>query len=165
MANRPKIKIELTLSDKAIELACWLIVLQLWVLAAYNYSTLPAAIPTHFNGTGQIDGYGGKNTIFLLPAIGTVLFAVFTYLNKIPDTFNYLVEITNENAEAQYRIATRLLRFVKIGCLITFLLIEYAVVQSAAGKSAGLGVWFLPVTLAFTFIPVLYFAVSSWRRK
>ena len=165
MMPRPKIKIELTQLNKGLEGLGVLLVIVLWGMAAYNYSLLPDKIPTHFNATGQVDDYGGKSTIFLLPAIGTLLYAMLTFLNKFPHIFNYLKEITDENAEAQYRVATQLIRFLKLGCIITFLIIEYTMVQTATGKSEGLGTWFLPLNVAFTLMLVLFFALRSVRKK
>jgi uncharacterized membrane protein len=165
MNQRPKIKIELTPFDKALELTGWMMVILLWAFAAYNYSTLPDKIPTHFNAAGQVDDYGSKIFIFLLPVIGTLLYPLMTVLNKFPHIFNYPKEITAENAEAQYTNATRLMRYLKLGCMVTFFIIEYTMAQVATGKSVGLGTWFLPLTLAFTLIPVLYFATRAMRKK
>lgn len=51
--------------------------------AAYLYPSLPATIPTHFNMKGEADGFGGKDTIFLGPAImsGVGLFTFFLLSN------------------------------------------------------------------------------------
>jgi uncharacterized membrane protein len=51
--------------------------------AAYVYSSLPETIPTHFNFKGEADGFGGKDSIFLGPAIlgATGLFTFFLLSN------------------------------------------------------------------------------------
>jgi uncharacterized membrane protein len=46
--------------------------------AAYIYSSLPNTIPTHFNIRGEADGFGGKDSIFLGPAIMSVV-GLFTF--------------------------------------------------------------------------------------
>jgi hypothetical protein len=38
-------------------------------------------------------------------------------------------------------------------------------IQNATGKAAGLGAWFLPLTLGLVFIPLIYFLVNSFKTK
>src|SRR5689334_19196218 len=114
MSSRPKIKLKLSLADKVIEVAGFLALGFLWTLTVSNFSSLPEIIPTHFNGAGEVDDYGSKNMILILPVIATILFAGLTFLNKFPHLFNYPTEITGENAEKQYRSATRLMRCLKL---------------------------------------------------
>ena len=51
--------------------------------AAYIYPSLPATIPTHFNIKGEADAFGGRDSIFLGPAIlsGVGLFTFFLLSN------------------------------------------------------------------------------------
>lgn len=43
------------------------------LIAAFNYSSLPAQIPVHFNGAGAPDRYGAKGEIWLIVGIVVVL--------------------------------------------------------------------------------------------
>jgi immunity protein, SdpI family len=43
----------------------------MWLIAAVLYARLPARIPTHWNLRGQVDGWGGRATAFLFPAVAT----------------------------------------------------------------------------------------------
>ncbi|WP_165249079.1 SdpI family protein [Paludisphaera soli] len=52
----------------------------LWGLSAWCYPGLPDSIPTHWNIHGQVDGHGGKATIFLMPAVTTGLLVLFAML-------------------------------------------------------------------------------------
>jgi uncharacterized membrane protein len=47
--------------------------------AFYLYPTLPYKIPMHFNLNGEVDGWGSKESIYLLPAI-MGLTSIFVYL-------------------------------------------------------------------------------------
>lgn len=52
--------------------------------AAYVYKSLPATIPIHFNYQGEADGFGGKDSIFLVPGIlGAVGLITFFLLINI----------------------------------------------------------------------------------
>jgi uncharacterized membrane protein len=46
--------------------------------AIYLYPTLPAKIPMHFNLNGEVDGWGSRESIYLLPSI-MGLTSIFVY--------------------------------------------------------------------------------------
>ena len=165
MIERPKIKLQLTLSDKIIEVTSYVALFAFWLMNIFSFSTLPENIPTHYNGMGEVDSYGPKTTIFLLPVLGTVLFTFLTYIIKKPETFNYTVEITEENALEQYTNSTKLIRFMKLALIILFIVIDYKTIETARDNSDGLGKWFLPFTIALIFIPVLFSVYKSFSKK
>ena len=159
--ERPKIKLIPTTADKLVDLLGWIILLALWALTITHYSTLPDTIPTHFNGAGEADGFGSKASIIGLPVIATLLFIGLTVLNRYPHSFNYPTAITQGNALRLYTLATRMLRYLKLVLVLVFGGIEFMTIQNATGKAAGLGVWFLPLTLVLIFFPLIYFVIKS----
>ena len=161
--ERPKITLIPTTADKLVDLLGWLILIALWGWTFTHYSTLPDAIPTHFNATGEADGFGSKASIIGLPFIATLLFIGLTVLNRYPHSFNYPTAITEDNALRQYTLATRMLRYLKLVLVVVFGGIELMTIQHATGKGAGLGAWFLPLTLVLIFIPLIYFVVKSFQ--
>ncbi len=165
MEGRPKIKLELTTTDKLFEIIGWLSVIAIWFLTLTNYTNLPGIIPKHYNGSGQADGFGSKATILILPTIATVLFVGLTMLNKYPHIFNYPISITKDNALRQYTNATRMIRYLKLVFVIIFGLIAFQTIQDVNGKTVGLGIWFLPLTLGLTFIPLTCFVIKSFKIK
>ena len=163
--TRPRIRIEPTVTDKAVEIIGWVALLAIWVLVISNYSNLPDTIPTHYNSVGNADGFGSKTNILILPLIANILFVGITIINKFPYIFNYPTQITEKNALRQYTNATRMLRFMKLILVILFGLFTFKTIQSANGQSFGHGVWFLPLTLSLIFIPLTYFIIKSFRTK
>ena len=158
--ERPKIKLIPTTVDKLAELLGWLILLLLWGWTFTHFSDLPDTIPTHFNATGEADGFGSKASIIGLPLIATLLFIGLTVLNRYPHIFNYPSPVTQNNALRLYTLATRMLRYLKLVLVLVFGGIELMTIQHATGKGAGLGVWFLPLTLVLVFLPLIYFVVK-----
>ncbi len=120
MEERPKIKIKWDRYDAILEIAVILLLLTSCFLVAYNYKRLPDQIPTHFNFKGEIDSFGSKKSIWGLLLIETILYLVITILNQYPHVFNYPTTITQENAENQYKKATKLLRVLKLILVIVF---------------------------------------------
>ncbi|MFA6151792.1 MAG: DUF1648 domain-containing protein [Chitinophagaceae bacterium] len=162
MQSHPKLKIELSATDKAIEVSGYILLVLMWALPLFYYSRLPEIIPIHFNAAGKVDGYGIKATIFLLPAIGSALFAGLKILNRFPHIHNYAVKITTENALKQYTNSTRLVRLINTVVLLVFAIIVFEIIQTASGKSSTLGIWFLPFTLLLILVPVTFFTVKSF---
>lgn len=161
MNDRPKIKPELTVSDRAVEILGWTALLAVWILTVANYTPLPDTIPIHYNGAGQADGFGGKGNILTLPLMATVLFTGLTILNRFPHIFNYPTPITTDNALRQYTIVTRMIRYLKLIVVVIFGLIVLQTLRNVNGQISGLGVRFLPLTLVLIFIPLIYFVVKS----
>jgi|SRR5690554_3955229 len=161
MNDRPKIKLQLSSTDKVMEAIGWIIVFGTWILVLISYSTLSEIIPIHYNGSGQADGFGKKINILTLPIVSTVLFIGLTVLNNYSHLFNYTSEITKENSIHQYTNATRLIRYMKLAIAIIFAYLVFMTIQNAKGNADGLGVWFLPFTMGLLFVPIFYFLINS----
>ncbi len=50
------------------------------VTSAWLYSGLPDRIPTHWNIEGKVNGYGGRWTLFLFPAMMAFMLVLFYFL-------------------------------------------------------------------------------------
>ncbi|MEP7165982.1 MAG: DUF1648 domain-containing protein [Ferruginibacter sp.] len=96
--ERPILKIKPSGTDILLDRLSSLGLIFLWIFTVVQYSKLPDTIPIHFNASGNIDNYGNKLSIFLLPAIISIVFVGLTILNKYPHIFNYIHKITAENA-------------------------------------------------------------------
>lgn len=163
MGNRLKIKLEITTFDKTLEILGWTSILVNWVLIITNYANLPDTIPTHYNGAGQADGFGGKVSILTLPIVATQIFIGLTILNQYPHIFNYPTNITPNNALRQYTNATRMIRYLKLIIVVIFGLITFKTIQNANGSTSGFGIWFLPLVLGLIFIPLTYYVIKSFK--
>jgi uncharacterized membrane protein len=162
--NRPKIKIwQFTIFDLIVEIAGLIAIVAIWILLMVTYSKLPDVIPIHYNYLGQADNFGTKSSIFLLPLIATVLFAGMTILSRFPHIFNYPVKITENNAFFQYSNAARMIRCLKLALVLIF---GYIVIHTVLNTgNEGLGIWFMPLSLAIIFVPALYFIVMSFMYR
>jgi uncharacterized membrane protein len=159
--NRPKIKLRRSASDWLIDFVAFAFLVILIAIPVINYGSLPETIPVHFNASGQPDGYGGRGTLWLLPAIGLFMYLMMTIIEQFPQIYNYPVEITEENAEKQYRNAVRLIRTLKTIILLVFTFLSFKTIETATGKAQGLGKAFLPVFLLITFGVVIFYIVKS----
>ena len=161
----PKINIELSKTDKLIEIISWITFIFVWVTIVINYSSLPDTIPIHFDASGQPDGYGSKAMIFLLGFILTFVFVLMTLLNKVPHIFNYPVKITAENAQYQYKNATKLIRYIRLSVVFLFTYILIMTMKTAHGEADGLGVWSLAAFLIILLGPLANYLYNSFQAK
>lgn len=158
--KRPEKDIPLTTTDQLIIALGFIGLATLIGIPAYYYSVLPDSIPRHFDSSGMPDAYSGKGVIWVLPIIGSLLFIGMHWLSYHPHTFNYIVPITEENAEEQYTIAVRMIRTLNTVIVGLFAYIAYATAQVALERQQGLGSYFLPVFLLLVFGTIGYFI---WR--
>jgi uncharacterized membrane protein len=164
--NRPRIKIEWDRLDYMMEIAGWFVLAAALFITVYFYPKLPDIIPSHFNAAGEADGWSGKGTIWISPAIAIILFMGIRILTNYPHQLNYITPITEENAEYQYRLAARLLRSLNLIIAGMFFFIQWSIVRGALGKGEGSGAWFLPVFISLmVFIVVFYLVKSSGKNR
>lgn len=151
-SNRPRINVPYQTVDIIIEFTSIALLILMWSYCILSFSKLPETIATHFNGSGEPDGFGNKHSIWIIPIIGTVTYIGLFIVNKYPHIHNYMVNITEENALKNYRFSTRVLRIVNFLCAILMAYITYMIVESAFGKQFNLGTWFVPVVVGVSII-------------
>ncbi|MDQ3009479.1 MAG: DUF1648 domain-containing protein [Acidobacteriota bacterium] len=110
-----------------------------WWIAIASYPRLPESIPVHFGLTGEVDGWGGRWMIFLMPAIATLIFALDWFL------FGRLSGSPGMPAALALPLHMLLL---EMAVLFTF--ITWRMSEVAFGRAKGLGSWFLPVVILTT---------------
>jgi len=164
-ANRPRIKPDKEPVDFLLEITGIIAVIAMLVLTAMSFKGLPDRIPTHFNGMGNPDNYGGKGMIWLLPCITVVMFTGLSIINLFPFTFNFPVNITEENAPRLYRHAMRSIRILNLMLVLLFFYLTWQTITLAGGKSSGLGFLFLPVSIFAIMIFMLYMIVRMYKLK
>lgn len=165
MSKRPVVTLTFTKADRVLEYAGYLLWLLFWGMVVWMYPLLPEEIPIHFNGVGDADGFGSKDTIFLTPIIATFLVLLLSVLERNPENFNYTLEITEDNAPRQYLLGARMMRWMKLLLIILFMVIDYFTMEVSLGKREGLGAWFLPITLGILFMVIAFTIYESKKKK
>lgn len=145
---------------KAANLACLLALVLLLAYLFFFWDTLPEKLPMHYNFAGEVDRWGGRGELLLLPIIAGVLYIGMTVLEKFPAIWNTGVRVTEQNSDAVYREVKNLLVLMKLAVVLTFSLLT--VVSSIAKPLPG---WFMPVVLILVFGPIVAFSVRVRRLK
>ncbi|NJN42526.1 MAG: DUF1648 domain-containing protein [Flammeovirgaceae bacterium] len=161
--SRPKMKIELTRLDWGLEIIGLAGVISMITISLINYQNLPEIIPIHFNALGEPDGYSDKAVLWIVVACALGLYILLTILQNYPHKFNYLIDITKENGERQYRNAILMIRTIKTVITINFLYLTYATIQVSIGKLSGLGTYSLAIFLVTILGSISLFGYRSYK--
>ncbi len=122
-------------------------------------------MPVHFGLSGQADGWGRREILLLLPAVGIVLYGLFSVLVRIPHRYNYPWAITPQNQKRQFLLARRLL--LTLRALLTLLLVSLFLQATfvAQGKVQGVGWWFLPLSLSLIGAAIGFYFRAALRAR
>lgn len=114
------------------------------ILAIYFYPLLPEQVASHWNFSGEVDGYSSKNfQVIFLPLLMLAIFLLFQFLPKLdPKKVNY----------EKFGLAYKVFQFV----LLLFFAILFLVTSLV-----NLG-WALPVGMIVTSIIGLMFIVFGF---
>lgn len=154
-SKRPKIKLKKTKSEWVWDIIGYTVYLGSLIFLIYNWGRLPEEVPAHYNALGEVDRWGSKMELLILPIIGAVTAVFLQILEKYPEVHYYPERLNENNAKDFYLISRKLLNQIKNICFMIFAFILIESVSIALGMSNGFGVWFLPVVLISTFIPII----------
>jgi uncharacterized membrane protein len=161
--NRPRKKVPFEPLDIIVECVSISLFVFLIIYTFLVYQQLPDTIPTHFSYKGEVDDFGSKSVLVLLPILGIVLYVGLFFLNKYPHIHNYMVNITEENALKNYRFSTRIVRYTNLFLAIVFTLIQYMMIVSAQGKTTSLGSWIVPTIIGVSFIIPIFLIIYQYK--
>ncbi|MGB0769202.1 MAG: DUF1648 domain-containing protein [Flavobacteriaceae bacterium] len=159
--KRPKITVPQNSTDLWIDRFSFLLFFIIWLSVFVYYPDLPNEIPTHFNGRGQADAFGSKQSIWVLMGVFSSIFIGIYILNKYPHLHNYTVKITEENALKNYRFSTRVLRVVNFLNLLVLAYILKTMMTPYEKQSTAFGGWFLPTVMIGALVLIIYIFVKA----
>lgn len=162
MNNRPKLKLAKTrfeiIFDSITVIAFFLSIIYL----VNQWTVLPNEIPAHYNIAGEVDRWGSKWEMLIMPIIAMLMWLSMTVLEKYPHVYNYM-NLRKDNVREQYMNARLMLNVIKNIVVLLFVYITWNSVQVALEKSASLGSSFVFIFLGALFIPLMFFIIRSLK--
>jgi Domain of unknown function (DUF1648) len=128
-----------------------------------HWSDLPDTIPMHFGFGGKPDSEGNKELVLLFPLFAACALIAFSFMRRIPHRLNYIIPITAENAERQYRNALHMIEWIKVELTGIFSFLGWSVVWMGIDRLKHIDPPILPVMLAVVIGTVVIFVVRSYR--
>lgn len=119
---------------------------------------LPSRIPTHFDISGQPNGWGSPGVLWLLPIVGTGLYLLMTVLGSIQfRSYNLPVRVTEANLPFIQRQTSVMLAWIKFEVICLFLYLQWSIIQAARTSEFRLSPLMIPVFL------VVIFSTTGWH--
>lgn len=163
--QRPKIRISKTKSEWVWDVIGYTCYIGSIVFLLTIWNRLPNQVPAHFNLAGEVDRWGSKWELIILPIIGGITLIIMQFLEKHPEVHNYPSRLNESNAPQFYLLSRKMLNQVKNMCSLIFTAIILESVTIALKWGKGFGVWFLPVLIIAAFIPLMIGLIQQRKIK
>lgn len=152
--------------EKQFKLVNTVLIIAMAVYAITNFASLPAEIPMHFNAKGEVDGWGNKAVLFVVPGCAVFLFFMMNIIGTLkPSSYNFPVPLTKENAKQQVNLAREMMQGLNIAIFVMLFYILWRMVAIAKGASGGLGTGFMVFFLALIFGILGYYMYLANKAK
>lgn len=162
MNNKPILDIPKTLFEKWLDRLTAIVYIAGILYTIVIWSQLPDQVPAHYNAAGDVNRWGSKWELILLPAIAAVLAVFMSFLEKHPEWHNYM-KLNESNIEFQYKNSRMLLNVLKNESVLLFVFITYRTEQVALGNTDSLGIAFIPIYLGLIFGSMAFFIIRSLK--
>lgn len=143
---------------RSVRITSILILVATFCLLAANYADLPEQIPVHFNHKGEVDNYGPKNFLWILPVLASLLcFGIMKSSRWIP-------KLNPKISENELFVITWSSQLLSLLIALSFSYITLQTIYIAKEGSGNLGVWFLPVFgIGMIVVPLLPLFWIKWK--
>ena len=124
------------------------------VFAAVRFHAMPDQVPIHYDAAGQIDGFGPKASVFVLPVVGLALFG-----------FTFLVDLIAANVGSlpAGRADNVRIALASVRLLLAF---AFGYITVRVCLSAPLGRWLTPVVYCGLAAAIIgYVLCFLWPRR
>lgn len=152
---RPILKIPKTRIEKVFDLIGIGIFLLSILYMIVQWGMIPDKVPGHFNAAGEVDRWGSKVELIILPIMGFFMLFMMGAFEKAPHMHNYPKRLNESNVEQFYLNSRRMLNATKNICLIIFAYINFGMIQIALGQAQSLGKWNILALILAVFIPLI----------
>ena len=134
-----------------LEICAVLILVFIWGFVIFFFKDLPEVIPVHFGGDGKADGFGSKNSIWMLPILATMIFLLFYYLSRNSDS--QLLNLP-KNVKTNPIVSRLIVQILCLTIISMFAAITYGSVLTAIDEVGGLNILIL-----YTLLVILLSAI------
>ena len=163
--ERPKLNIPKTAIERIWNGIGYTAYLSSLLLLIFAWNELPDQVPAHYNALGEVDRWGSKYELLILPVLGASFIVLMGFFERHPELHNYPAKLNGSNARAFYLLSRKLMNQVKNISLVIFAAILCESVSIALGWSEGFGAWLLPALLTSVLVPIITGLVKMRRIK
>ena len=154
--NRAKLKVELPKSKRewVWDIIGYGVYLASIIFLIYSWNSLPNEVPGHFNASGEVDRWGSKYELLILPTIGALIAVLMQFIEKFPESHNYPERLNEKNVKEFYLLSRKMANSIKNIALIIFALVLFESISIALERGHLLGQWLLPTIVISVLVPI-----------
>lgn len=138
-----------TMLDRVLEMLSLVLATCIIVLTFVFYQDAPDQIPIHFNAAGQVDGWGGREDMFLIMGLGILCIGLCNYAAYNHKLVNLPIRLKPECLSQQLTLLGRLMRILALMLGGLFLTILFSMVAPQMGID----------TEEWNYVPLIWVAV------
>ena len=153
--RRPQIDIPKTRSEKVWDVMGYASLIISIGLLVIVWGSLPDRVPAHFNASGEVDRWGSKYELLILPGISLFLLILMQLLEKHPEWHNYPKRMNEENVKQFYLLSRKMLNQTKNLCLFVMSTIIAGSIAVAMGKADRLSMWLFLLIVILPMLPIV----------
>lgn len=143
---------------KILNLISFLVLISMPLYLILTWKSIPDTLPTHFNGIGEADAWGGKGSLILLPVLAILIYGMITLLEHLPDVWNTGVKLTPQNQNRVLTAVYGMIVTTKLSMLLLFAWLNFC-----SAKCMNLGKWFTSISLSIVFGPMIYYIIKIYH--
>ena len=104
-----------------------------WVTygALYGPNRLPDRVPTHFDASGNANGFGSPHAMIFMPLVAGAIYLLMTLASRFPSAFHYPVHSTPQILPRLQAITLNLLAWLKVELAWLFAILQWVFVRAA----------------------------------
>ncbi len=148
-----------------LNIISYVVLLLNWVYVIKQFKHLPNIIPTHFDAYGTANGFGEKNTIWVLPIIATILTIMMSAVIKLPQKLQNRKAEQTVTPSNYFEKTAFTLSILKLNILLLFFYITYTSIREASQRTPSLGKYFIFVFLLAVLTPTFFLILQSFNLK
>jgi len=157
--RKGEIKIKYTKFLIALEIIGIALLAALLVYTAFRYTMLPAEIPKHYNGLGEVDAWGPKSSVWIIPVAAILIYALVTVAGFFPNAWNYPAKIELENLPKAEDKVRQMLAFMKLLITGLFMYLQFETLRLSENISMGVTFGFMLLMFA-----IMIYYMAALRR-
>lgn len=143
---------------KGVEIITLVVLMTMIIYPLLIWNSLPDKLPMHYNAAGEIDRWGNRGELLILPVIGIFMYGLLTLVSSFPSAWNIPVAVNRENRSRVYQCTKSMLVLMKLEVILLFAYLEYQVTGQRE-LSGG----FLGIVLFVIFGTLIYFIRRMYK--
>jgi uncharacterized membrane protein len=160
--SRDRRKAPITKSDRLLELLALVMGVVLLVLTGVFYVEAPETVPSHFNATGEADGWSGKYIYWVMAVVfllSMVLCATAAYNRNL---VNLPIRLKEPVFYRQIGLIGRMCRIMTLGMGLIWLAVLLAMSSEVLGFSSIACACMIGGSVALMLTVVLFYTLKIW---